>query len=146
MSGLVRLDPFRDLLTFHTAMDRSFDETMGQAAPAFTALGSPAIDLHQTANEMVVKASLPGVGARDLNLSVTGDVLALRGEVREEKDVEGTQYHLKERRYGAFARSIGLPTSVVADKADAQSENGTLTLTLPKAEAVKPKTIAVRAK
>jgi len=138
-SGRVNLDPFRDLLPFRTAMDRSFDPTVGQPSPAFTALGSPAIDLHQTAGDVVVKASLPGASAKDLNIPVTGHVLRLRGEVREEEDVEG------ERRYGAFARLISLPTSVVADQADARFENGTLPLTLPKVEAVKHKAPTVRA-
>ena len=67
-------------------------------------------------------------------------------EVREEKETEGAQYHVKERRYGSFTRSIALPAAVVADKADAQFENGILTLELPKAEEVKPKTITVKAK
>lgn len=145
LSGLVRLDPFRHLLTFRTAMDRSLDQAVGQPAPAFASLASPAIDLYQTADEVIVKASLPGVGAKGLNMSVTGDVLRLRGEVREEEDVEGAQDHITERRYGASARSISLPTSVVADQADAQFENGTLPLTFPKAEAVRHKTPTVRA-
>ena len=146
MPSLVRVDPFRDLWTFRSAMDRLFDETVGQSGPALVAAGAPAIDLFQTADDVVVKASLPGVDAKDLNISVTGDVLTLRGEVREEKETEGAQYHVKERRYGSFTRSIALPAAVVADKADAQFENGILTLRLPKAEEVKPKTITVKAK
>jgi HSP20 family protein len=144
-SGLVGLDPFRDQLTFRAAMDRSFDQTVDQPAPAFTALGSAAIDLYQTAGDAVVKASLPGIGAKDLHRSVTGDVLRLRGEVREEEDVEGAQPLIKEHRYGAVARSISMPTSVVTGRADARFGNGTLPLTLPKVEAVKHKTPAVRA-
>jgi HSP20 family protein len=146
MSSLVRIDPFRDLMTFRTAMDRLFDETVGQPGPAFAGLAAPAVDLFQTAEEVVIKASLPGVDPKEIHISVTGDVLTLRGEVREERDVEGAQYHVKERRFGGFARSIGLPTAVVADRADAQFEHGVLTLKLPKAEEVKPKTITVRAR
>ena len=146
MPSLVRVDPFRDLWTFRSAMDRLFDETVGQSGTALGAVGAPAIDLFQTADDVVIKASLPGVDAKDLNISVTGDVLTLRGEVREEKETEGAQYHVKERRYGSFTRSIALPAAVVADKADAQFENSILTLRLPKAEEVKPKTITVKAK
>jgi HSP20 family protein len=142
----MRLDPFRDLWTFRSAMDRLFDETVGQPGTAPGAFGTPAIDLYQTADDVVIKASLPGVNAKDLNISVTGDALTLQGEVQEEKETEGAQYHVKERRYGNFTRSIALPAAVVADKADAQFENGILTLRLPKAEEVKPKTITVKAK
>jgi HSP20 family protein len=94
----------------------------------------------------MIKASLPGVKAKDLNISVTGDVLTLRGEVQEEKETEGAQYHLKERRSGSFTRSITLPAAVVADKADARFDDGILTLRLPRAEEVKPKTLTVKAK
>jgi HSP20 family protein len=146
MSSLVRLDPFRDLWTFRSAMERLFDEAVGQSGSALGTFGSPAIDLYQTTDDVIIKASLPGVRAKDLNISVTGDVLTLRGEVQEEKGTEGTQYHVKERRYGSFTRSITLPAAVVADKADAQFDDGILTLRLPKAEEVKPKTITVKAK
>jgi HSP20 family protein len=146
MSSLVRLDPFRDLWTFRSAMDRLFDETVGQSGSAPGTFGPPAIDLYQTTDDVMIKASLPGVKAKDLNISVTGDVLTLRGEVQEEKETEGAQYHLKERRSGSFTRSITLPAAVVADKADARFDDGILTLRLPKAEEVKPKTITVKAK
>ncbi len=146
MSSLVRLDPFRDLLTFRSAMDRLFDQTVGEPGTTLGASGAPAVDLYQTDDDIVVKASLPGVSPRDLNITVTGDVLTMRGEVQEQKDTERAQYHIKERRYGSFTRSIALPAAVVADKADAQFENGILTLRLPKAEEFKPKTITVKAK
>ena len=146
MSSLVRLDPFRDLWTFRSAMERLFDEAVGQPGTALGLFGPPAIDLFQTADDVVIKASLPGVNAGDLNISVTGDVLTLRGEVQEEQETEAIQFHMKERRSGNFTRSIALPAAVVADKADAQFEDGILTLRLPKAEEVKPKTITVRAK
>jgi HSP20 family protein len=146
MASLVRIDPFRDLTTFHSAMDRLFAEAFAQPGGAYSGLAGPSLDLYQTAEEVVVKASLPGVDPKEIHISVTGDVLTLRGEVREARDVEGAEYHIKERRFGSFTRSVGLPTAVVADKADAQFEHGVLTLRLPKAEEVKPKTITVRAR
>jgi HSP20 family protein len=93
-----------------------------------------------------VKATLPGVKADDIKISVTGDVLTIRGEVKHEEEVKNAAYHLRERSYGSFSRSIPLPTSVVADRAHAEFEDGVLTLRLPKAEEVRPKTIAVKAK
>jgi len=146
MSSLVRFDPFRDLLTFRSAMDRLFDETMGEPGTTLGAFGAPAVDLYQTDDDVVIKASLPGVSPSDLSITVTGDVLTMRGEAQEQKDTEGAQYHIKERHYGSFTRSIALPAAVIADKADAQFESGILTLRLPKAEEVRPKTITVKAK
>ena len=139
MAGRVRLDPCRDLMSFRNAIDRLFDETVGQPGSRFAALASPAIDLSQGADEVVVRASWPGVNAKDLNISITGDVLTQRGEPQAEEDVEAAQYNIREHPYGSFTRSIGLPTSVVAEKPDAQFESGIPTLRLPKVEEVKPK-------
>jgi HSP20 family protein len=147
MADLVRWDPFRDLLSFRRSMDRLFDETF--AAPVASGdryYGAPAVDMYQTDDEVVVKATLPGVKPEDISISVTGEVLTIRGEVKEEKKVDEAEYHLHERRYGSFSRSLPLPTSVRADKAEAHFEHGVLTLALPKAEEVKPKTITVKAK
>ena len=94
---------------------------------------------------MAVNESLPGECSKCLILSITSDVLALQGKVQVEMDVEKTQSHIKEPCCGALARSIGLPTAVAADKTDALFGHGILTLTLPRAEGVKPLTITVRA-
>jgi HSP20 family protein len=136
MPSLARVDPLRDLWTFRSAMDRLFDETAGQPGNALGAIGAPAIDLFQIADDVVIKPSLPGVNAKDLNISVIGDVLPQRGDVQEERETEGAQNHVKERRSGSFTRSIALPAAVVADQADAQIENSILTLKLPNAEEV----------
>ena len=147
MSNLIRWEPFREVSSLRDAMDRMFDE--GFARPFSSVLyggGAPALDLYQTDNEVVVKASLPGVKAEDLQISVTNGVLSLRGEVHEDKEEKGHTYHLRERRVGTFARTVTLPTDVEADKAHAEFEDGILVLTLPKAEQVKPKTITVKTK
>ena len=104
------------------------------------------IDMAQTDDDVIIKASVPGVNPEDLNISVTGDTLTIRGEVKEDKEIEEANYQIRERRIGSFARSVLLPSTVVADKAKAEFENGVLRLTLPKAEEVKPKTITVKAK
>jgi len=93
-----------------------------------------------------VHASIPGVKPEDIDISVTGDVLTIKGETVEEKEEKEGNYHLRERRYGAFQRAVSLPTLVRADKASAEFENGVLKLTLPKVEEVKPKSIKIKPK
>lgn len=93
--------------------------------------------------EFTVKASLPGVLPEDVQVMVQGDVLTIRGETKEEKTDE--QYHVRERRYGEFLRTVTLPTPVSAEKAQARFEDGVLTLTLPKSEESKPKQIKLGA-
>lgn len=146
MTGLIRWEPFREMLTLREMMDRMIDEVFERPFGT-TLIGQvPAIDMYQTDNEVVVKAALPGVKADDVQISVTGDVLNIKGEIKQEEEQKGRSYHIREHRWGAFERSIILPTAVVADKAKAEFENGILTITLPKAEEVRPKTITVKAK
>ncbi len=149
MAELVRWDPFREMITLREAMDRLLDEALTRPLALGMAenLGwMPQIDMYQTDNEVVVKATVPGVKPDDLHITITGDVLTIRGEVKEEEEVKGATYHLRERRFGTFSRSLPLPVPVQADKAKAEFEDGILVLTLPKAEEVRPKTIEVKAK
>jgi HSP20 family protein len=127
-------------------MDRLFDDFFSNPLMVSEALNQPSIDLLQTDDEIIVKATLPGLDPDDLDIQITGDTLTLRGESKEEEEIKDAKYHLRERRYQAFSRSFRLPTTVVADKAQAEMKNGILTLTLPKAEEVKPKVINVKAK
>ena len=94
----------------------------------------------------MVKAAIPGFKADEVQINVTGDILTLRGETKHEEEKKDKAWHIREHRWGSFERSIALPTEVMADKAAADFENGILTITLPKAEEVKPKTISVKAK
>jgi HSP20 family protein len=130
-------------------MDRLFEESFVRPrswlAPTDGA-ATLALDVHESADDVTVKASIPGVKPEDIDISVTGDTLTIKGETREEKEEKEGNYHLHERRYGAFQRSVSLPTLVKADKASAEFENGVLTLTLPKVEEVKPKSIKIKAK
>ena len=146
MSNLIRWEPEREMVTLREAMDRLFDDAFTRPFGLDHALRMPAVDLYQTDNEVVVKASLPGLKADDVQISVTGDVLTIKGEYKEKEDKKEKAYHLREQRYGAFERTLSLPTEVKSDQATADFENGILTITLPKAEAVKPKTITVKAK
>ena len=147
MSNLTIWEPVREMMTLREAMNRLFDDSFTRPVSG-NGISSiiPAIDLYQTNDEVVVKASLPGIKADDVQISVTADMLTLRGEFKAANEKKEATYHIREQRYGAFERSVILPTDVQTDKAKADFENGVLTITLPKAEAVKPKTISIKAK
>lgn len=145
MSELIRWDPFREMLSMRSMMDRILED-WERPSPGGALLGGPALDLMQTPDEVVVRMMIPGVKPEDIEISVTGDVLSIRGEVKFEQAKETARYHVRELRHGSFARSIALPAPVVADKAEARFQDGVLTLTLPKAEEVKPKMISVKPK
>ena len=146
MASIVRWDPFREMMSLRDVMDRLVDDAFVRPTSGLGTLHSPAVDMIENEDEVVVKASLPGVRSDDINISVTGDALTIRGEMKSEREEEKDNYIFRERRSGSFSRSLALPTSVVADQAKAEFENGILTLSLPKAEEVKPKTITVKAK
>jgi HSP20 family protein len=145
MSNLTRWEPMREMMTLREAMDRLFDDAFTRPVSTNN-WGAPAIDLYQTNDNVVVKVALPGLKADDVQISITGDVLTLKGEFKQNNEVKEATYHIKEQRYGSFERSVMLPTDVETDKAKADFENGVLTVTLPKAEQVKPRTITVKAK
>ncbi len=121
------------------------DQWYGDWSP--TASG-PAVDVLEKNDAYVVKASLPGWKPENVDVTFEDGVLTLKGEVNEENTSsdENTRWHRREIRRASFARSIALPTQVEPDKANAEFENGVLTLTLPKAEAVKPKQIKINTK
>jgi HSP20 family protein len=149
MTKLVRWDPLRDMVSLREAMDRLFEESFVHPRSWFApgeGVSRLALDVFESADDVTVRASIPGVKPEDIDISVRGDVLTIKGERLEEHDEEKGNYHLRERRYGAFQRSISLPTLVKADKAQAEFEHGVLTLTLPKVEEVKPKSIKIKTK
>ncbi len=147
MSNLIRWEPAREMMTLREAMDRLFDDAFTRPLSLSGNNWSiPAVDMYQTDNEVVVKAALPGIKADEVQINVTGEVLTIKGETKQESETKEKAYHIREQRWGAFERSIVLPTEVVADKAKADFENGILTITLPKAEEVKPKTISIKTK
>lgn len=135
-------------MTLRQAMDRLFEDSFVRPTrlwPDFEGVDVP-LDVYQTPNDVVVKASLPGIKPEEVDICITGDVLTIKGEHKEEKEVKEKDYLIKERRYGSFSRSITIPISVKSDKAEATFENGILTLTLPKSEEVKPKAVIEGAK
>ncbi len=146
MSNLIRWEPAREMMTLREAMDHLFDDAFTRPLTLRDGWSVPAVDMYQTDDEVVVKASIPGFKAEDVQINVTGDILTLRGEVKQEDEKKDKAWHIREQRWGSFERSVAMPTEVIADKAKAEFENGILTITLPKAEEVKPKTITVKAK
>lgn len=147
MSNLIRWEPMREMVSLREAMDRLFDDAFTRPAGLSESFGrGPAIDLYQTEDEVVVKAAVPGMKSDDVQISVTGDMLTIKGEVKEKSETKEKAYHIREQRWGSFERSLALPTAVVSDKAKAEFEDGVLTITLPKAEEVKPKMITIKAK
>ena len=102
--------------------------------------------LESLKNHRKIKAALPGMKTEDVQINITGDMLTLKGEINQKDAVKEKAYHIREQRWGSFERTIALPTDVIADKAKAEFENGELIITLPKAEEVRPKTIAIKTK
>jgi HSP20 family protein len=116
---------------------------------ALQADGGPAmlpLDISENDNEFIVKASLPGIRPEDVQITVHGDTLTIRGEMKAEQEKTDEHYHLRERRYGLVQRTVRLSVPVRSDQAKADFENGILTLTLPKSEEAKPKQIKVEAR
>ena len=148
MTHLVRWEPFRNLISLREAMDQLFEESVVRPGTGWLAPvgeGRLAVDMYETDDAVVVKSAIPGIKAEDLDISVTGDTLTIKGETKTDEEVKEENYLYRERRYGSFCRVLSIPVPVVTDKADAEFENGVLTLTLPKAEEVKPKAIKVKA-
>jgi HSP20 family protein len=147
MNKLIRFEPQREMVSLRDAMDRLFDDAFMRPSSLLSSnWQAPAIDMYQTDDEIVIKAALPGIKADEVQVSVTGEVLTIKGEVKQEEETKEKTYHIREQRWGAFERTITLPTDVVADKAKAGFEDGILIINLPKAEQVRPKTITVKAK
>ena len=153
MTNLTRWEPFRELSDMRRNMDRMmerfFEEPLLAANPTWTQRNgggawSLPLDVSEDADNYVVKASVPGINPDDIEITLTDNVLTIKGENKEENESKESNWHVRERRYGSFVRSVALPAPVNADKVEATNEHGVLTLRLPKTEAVKPKKIAVK--
>ena len=144
--AIVRWEPLRDLLTTQREFDRLFREAfspMFGEAEASTRSWAPPVDIYETENDIILKAELPGVDPKDVEVRVEDNTLYLKGERKFEKEVKEQNYHRVERSYGSFARSFSLPNSIDSDKVKAEYKDGLLTLTMPKREEAKPKTIKI---
>ena len=149
MRNLVRWEPFRDLTDVRFAMDRMFDRSFARPWPMLRWEPAPApaqvaIDLYETDDVVGVTASLPGVKAEDVQVSVIGKILTIKGETKAATEENEGSYYRQERRSGAFQRVITLPVRVEADKAEATFKDGVLKLERPKVAEVKATTIEVK--
>lgn len=135
---IVRCEPFRGLVSSQKDFDRFFRE-----GDLSTRTWAPPVDIYEDSNNLVLKADLPGVDPKDVEIKVENGTLYLSGERKFEKEVREESYHRVERSYGAFSRSFSLPNSIDSDKVVAEYKDGQLILTMPKREESKPKTIKV---
>jgi HSP20 family protein len=141
---LTRWDPFQEMLNLRRTVDRLFDNASQDRDWNQPTMWGLAVDLTEDKDEFIVKASVPGINPDDLDVSYSDDTLTIKGEIKEDNTVKEGQYHLRERRYGSFMRSVTLPTKIKGDAIEASYQSGVLTLRLPKAEEVKPKRIAIK--
>ncbi len=140
---LTRWDPFQEMLNLRRTVDRLFDNASPDHEWRPMQWGL-AVDVVENKDDFTVKASVPGINPEDLDVSYGDDTLTIKGEVKSDNEIKENQYHLRERRYGSFARSISLSTKIKGDAIEASYQSGVLTLRLPKVDEVKPKRIAIK--
>ncbi len=136
-----------NISSLQNEMNRMLDQFFRGEAPEFSVESGtwlPPVDLSETADKVVVKAEVPGIDPKEINISIQDNTLLIKGEKKEEKEEKGKNYYRMERRYGNFSRSIALPASVDTNKISAECKNGVLEITLQKKEEVKPKQISVK--
>jgi len=138
-----RWDPFRDMISLRDAMNSLLQESFVRPSGLGGGTAPVPMDVRETDDSFVVHAALPGVKPDDVQITVHGDTLTIRGESRADEEKKGETWHLRERRCGQFQRSLTLNAPIEPDKAQAPVEHGILTLTLPKSERAKPKQIKV---
>jgi HSP20 family protein len=148
---IVKREPAGGISQLRREMDRLFEDFFAPQAWWGGRLGrlwegewSPAVDVAETPEQITVKAELPGIDSKEIDISLTGDILTIKGEKKSEREEKKENYHMVERSYGSFSRSLALPAAVNAEKIEAKFEKGVLTVTCPKKEPVKPKTIEIK--
>jgi HSP20 family protein len=142
MNAIYRWDPFRSLNTLNE-LNRFFGDGINSSGETALANWSPAVDIYETEGELVVKADLPDLNEKDIDVRVEDNTLTIRGERRFEQKVDKDNYLRVERSYGTFARSFSLPNTVNTEAIKADYHNGLLTVQMPKREESKPKQIKV---
>ncbi len=140
------LTPLREFERMRREMDRLWDSFFERRPTKIEEEGEflPALDLAETDNELVVKCEVPGLEPKDIDISLSGGMLTIKGEKKQEREEKEADYHLVERSYGAFTRSIQLPKEVQGEKISASYKNGILKITLPKSEEAKKKEIKIK--
>lgn len=147
MSSVIRWSPISDLMSLHSAMDRLFSDTFGLPGQTRTvgAVGEGylPLDVYQTDKEWVIRASVPGVDPSTVDVTFDGGQINIKGEIKPPADAKAENFWLRENFYGKFSRQVTLPEDALGDQAKAQFMNGVLTLTVPKAQPAKPKSVKI---
>lgn len=146
VQSVVSWNPFADMADLRREMDQVFGEFFGRTPfqmAATEAIWSPLVDVHETKNGYQLQVELPGVKQEDIQVSIEGETLTLKGERKHEAEVKEDEYHRVERSYGRFERTIVLPSVVDAGQVKATYRDGVLAIELPKKEEAKPKEIKV---
>jgi HSP20 family protein len=145
MTTITRWEPFGGLTSLQDQVNRLFDNTFarGRNGESDLAAWAPAVDIYETEQELVVKADLPEVEEKDIDVRVENNTLTIRGERKLEKNVDQDNFLRVERTYGAFTRSFSLPNTIQIDGIHAENKNGVLTVHMPKREESKPKQVKI---
>jgi HSP20 family protein len=147
--AIVRWEPFRDLLSLQERMNRLFDESYrgrqsgGEDEWALGGSWAPAVDIYEQDGSIVLKAEVPGLEPKDVDIRIENSTLTLRGERKLDHEVKRESYHRVERAYGSFTRSFTLPNAVDTEKIKADYKDGVLRVVLPKKEEAKPRQISI---
>jgi len=142
--SIVRFDPFRDITSFRDDINRLFARTLGEGLSA-SQTWTPAVDVFETKDAVTLKAELPGLTVDDVDVEIDDNVLTVSGERTFQDTVEEGRFYRVERSYGRFSRSLTLPQGIKADEVTATFKDGILEVTVPKAEEVKPRKVAIAA-
>jgi len=142
--AITKWEPFEGLLNLQDRINRLFEETWAPLTRRTEQAWTPAVDIYEDDKEIVVKAELPDIEEKDVEVNIQDSVLTIKGERKKEREEKKGTYHLIETSYGSFSRSFSLPNNVDTDKASAKYEKGVLKITLPKKEGAKPKKIDIK--
>jgi HSP20 family protein len=144
MNSVIRWEPFRNVNSLQEQFSRLFDTSFpGRSSESDLTTWAPAVDIQETENELVLKADLPGVEEKDIDVRIENNTLTIRGERKFEKQLNEDNYLRVERSYGSFSRSFSLPNTINTEAIKAEYKNGVLTVQLPKRAESKPKQVKV---
>ncbi|MEM7816784.1 MAG: Hsp20/alpha crystallin family protein [Candidatus Aenigmatarchaeota archaeon] len=141
-------DPFKELLDLQKEISNFFDASFETLPTKISqeATWLPSLDISEDKNNLIIKVDVPGVKQDDIDISISGDVLTIKGERKKEEETKDKNYYRRERFYGVFSRSLTLPNYVDTNKVEANYKDGVLEIVLPKTESAKPKQIKVKVK
>lgn len=148
--AIVKYDPWKDVISLRDEIDRLFEDFFpirsSERRDLFSDVLSPAIDIYETKDDVVIKAEIPGINKEDIKINIVDNSLIIEGEKKQEKEVKDENYYRVERRYGTFRRVIDIPVPVKTEEVEATYKDGVLEVKLPKKEEAKPKEIEVKVK